>query len=100
MFLKVHNVILLNMNKQHVTLLVLLDLSAVFETVNHEIIFERMTSKLSSGGTVLSWFRSYLSGWLQRIAVDHSYRSHSLLTVAFLKGPVFVIPGAVIQHLL
>ena len=35
--LKVMNDILLNMNKQHVTILVLLDLSAAFDTVDHSI---------------------------------------------------------------
>ena len=35
---KVKNDILLNMNKQHVTLLVLLDLSAAFDTVEHNIL--------------------------------------------------------------
>ena len=69
--LKVRNDILLNMNKQHVTLLVLLDLSAAFDTVNHEILLESMTSKLGIGGTVLSWFCSYLSGRSQRVAVDY-----------------------------
>jgi len=59
------------MNKEHVTLLVLLDLSAAFDTVNHEILFESMTSKLSIGGTALSWFRSYLSGRSHRVAVSH-----------------------------
>ena len=59
------------MNKQHVTILVLLDLSAAFNTVNHEILLESMTSKLSIRGTVLSWFRSYLSRRSQRVAVDH-----------------------------
>ena len=37
--LKVKNDLLLNMGKGHVTLLVMLDLSAVFNTVDHGIIF-------------------------------------------------------------
>ena len=36
--LKVKNDILLNMNKQHVTILVSLDLSAAFDTVDHSIL--------------------------------------------------------------
>ena len=35
--LKVMNDILLKMNSQHVTLLVMLDLSAAFDTVSHKI---------------------------------------------------------------
>ena len=66
--LKVKNDILLNMNKQHVTLLVLLDLSAAFDTVEHNILLEALNT-LGLGGRVSKWFRSYLSGCSQRILV-------------------------------
>ena len=36
--LRVKNDILPNMNKHHVTLLVLLDLSAAFDTVDHDVL--------------------------------------------------------------
>ena len=63
------NDILLNMNKQHVTILALLDPSSAFNTVDHSILLNRLSSKLGLNGTALAWFRSYLSGLSQRVSV-------------------------------
>ena len=54
--LKVKNDILLKMNSQHVTLLVLLDLSAAFDTVEHTILLDRLKSKIGISGVALNWF--------------------------------------------
>ena len=52
--LKVANDPSLNMNSQHVTLLLLLlDLSAAFDTVNHEILVRRLNTNFGVRGKVL-----------------------------------------------
>ena len=67
---KVANDILLNMNSQRVTLLVLLDLSAAFDTVDHAILLKRLTTDFGIGGKTLEWFSSYLSGRSQRVLFE------------------------------
>ena len=54
--LKVQNDILLAMDRQHVTLLVLLDLSAAFDTVNHRVLLRRLEVTYGITGTTLQWF--------------------------------------------
>ena len=59
--IKVKNDILVSMDKGHVTLLVLLDLSAAFDTVDHVVLLRRLHSLLGLRGNVLFWFQSYLT---------------------------------------
>ena len=66
------NDVLLKMNSQHVTLLILLDLSAVFDMLGHSILLDRLTKVVGLQGKVHDWFRSYLSGRSQRVAIDGS----------------------------
>ena len=58
---KVKNDLLMSMDNQHVTLLVLLDLRAAFDTVCHQILVDRLHSKLTESGTALEWLHSYLA---------------------------------------
>ena len=68
--LKVKNDILMNMDRQCVTLLVLLDLSAAFDTVDHAILIDRLSTEFGVTGPVLNWFTSYLSNRSQRVSID------------------------------
>ena len=70
--LKVKNDLLMNMNKGHVSLLVLLDLSAAFDTVDHKILLKTLQTKLGVCGSALSWFKSYLEGRSQRICIKET----------------------------
>ena len=62
------NVILLNMNQQRVTLLVLLDLSAALDTVHQAILLDRLHTHFGISGHAHSWFKSYLHNRCQSIS--------------------------------
>ena len=68
--IKLNNDVLLKMNSQHVILLILLDLSSAFDTVDHSILLNRMFVKFGISGLALDWFASYLSGRSQRIFIQ------------------------------
>ena len=55
---------------QEVVCLVLLDLSAAFDTVSHALLLNHLYHHFGTGGTVLQWVRSYLYGRTQRVVID------------------------------
>ena len=60
-----------SMDKQEVTLLVMFDLSAAFNTVSHAILFNTSQTQFGISGTVLSWLKSYLSNRKQLILIGN-----------------------------
>lgn len=58
---KVFNDIAIDIDRNRAVLLLLLDLSAAFDTVDHSILVNRLAHRFGLRGSALAWFRSYLS---------------------------------------
>ena len=65
--LKIHNDICMNMYTGKTTALVLLNLSAAVDTLDHSSIIELLSGWYGISGTALYWVRSYLSNRVQMV---------------------------------
>ena len=68
--LKVQNDILLKMDKQEVTLLILLDLSAAFDSIDHGTMLQILENDFGITDTALWWLSSFLVSRKQRVLVN------------------------------
>ncbi len=59
--LKVQNDILMHLDKSDTVMLVLLDLSAAFDIIDHKILFDRLEKRCGIRGNVLKLLISYLT---------------------------------------
>ena len=69
-------------------MLLLLDLSAAFDTVDHSILLSRLSNSFGIAGAVYQWFQSYLSGRTQFVAVGNARSSCRHLTCGLPQGSV------------
>ena len=67
--LKVKADILHAVDKQEVSCLVLHDLSAAFDTIDHQILLEHLENHFGIAGLALNWIKSYLIGKTQRVVI-------------------------------
>uniref|UniRef100_A0A8C4RJ50 Reverse transcriptase domain-containing protein n=1 Tax=Erpetoichthys calabaricus TaxID=27687 RepID=A0A8C4RJ50_ERPCA len=64
---RVVNDILISSDEGNSSVIMLLDLSAAFDTIDHSILLHRLENDVGLTGTVLAWFSSYLSNRFQYV---------------------------------
>ena len=68
--LYIHYHLISAIGSQKVSCVCLLDLSAAFDTIDHDILITRLSSWFGIHGSVLSWFKSYLSSSSFRVKCE------------------------------
>jgi retron-type reverse transcriptase len=76
------------MNRQQVSALVLLDLSAAFDTIDHNILLNRLRSTFGISDTAFTLLSSYLSNRSQSVAVDNEFSNKLPLLRGVPQGSV------------
>lgn len=87
--LRILNDILWAANNGQTSVLLLLDLTAAFHTVEHVILIEHLKHWVGISGTVLDWFDSYLSNRKFCVAIGDFKSSTSHFSYGVPQGSVF-----------
>jgi hypothetical protein len=86
--LKVSNDILRAVDLHQDVVLVLLDLSAAFDTIDHQILLRRMKDRFGFKGNALHWFQSYLQDRSQTIMIKDTLSKHTQIRCGVTLGPL------------
>ena len=69
-------------------ILVLLDLSAAFDTIDHDILLDILSTSFGVRGDVLQWFSSYLKDRSQTVQIGSSFSEEHKLSYGVPQGSV------------
>ena len=92
LMMKVVNDLLMNCDEKKPTILLLLDLSAAFDTVDQEKLLDILKNEIGIEGTALKWFRSFLTDRTQRVKINDAYSEIMLLLYGVTQGSVLGPP--------
>ena len=86
--IKITNDLLIASDKKTATVLLLLDLSAAFDTVNVDILLNILSAEIGIKGIALQWFRSFLTNRTMRVKVNNAYSETFVLEFGIPQGSV------------
>ena len=84
--LKVHQDIAKAMDEGESVVLIMLDLSAAFDTIDHKILLRRLKNHYGLSGTVLEWIASYLSDRRQVVSIEGCESTEIVLDFSVPQG--------------
>ena len=76
------------MDQHQEVVLVLLDLSAAFDTIDHQALLRRMESRFGICGPALAWLKSYFLDRYQRVQIDNILSNPTPVTRGAPQGSV------------
>ena len=85
---RIHNDILVTIDKRSKVVLLLLDLSAAFDTVNHQRLLKKLQFSYGIKGVTLEWIRSYLQSRSFSVKVKDSCSPETVLEVGVPQGSI------------
>ena len=85
--LNAHDTLLKSLNNRQVSILLLLDFSKAFDTVDHNILLAKL-AHYGIRGPALKWLRSYLSDRKQYVSVNNSDSSMTKITYGVPQGSI------------
>ena len=85
---KITNDLLLSADDKKVSILALLDLSAAFDTIDHDLLIQRLELDFGLESNVLKWFQSYLKDRTQSVKINSICSSSVPLPFGVPQGSV------------
>jgi hypothetical protein len=86
--LRVHHDITLALDNNSCAVLVMLDLSAAFDAIDHPILMERLQYSHGITGQALTWINSYLSDRSQSVNIGNIVSTEKILSFGVPQGSV------------
>ena len=88
LLLKIMNNLLASCDKKVPTVLLLLDLSAAFDTVDQKKLLKILHDEIGIRDTALAWFKSYLISRTQNVKIGNCYSKETILDYGVPQGSV------------
>ena len=86
--LKLIDDILVTIDKKLGVVILIIDLSAAFDTVDHSVLLNILYSKFHITGSALSWLKSFLSGRTQRVKIGDSLSTSLTILYGVPQGSI------------
>ena len=86
--LKIMKNLLWAMERQSVSVLILLDLSVAFDTVDHQVLLNILERKFGIKDVALKWFKSYLQKRGFRVCVNDAYLTRGDIDFSIPQGSI------------